>query len=76
MNFEASLKRLDELVQQLEKGDLTLEKSLACFEEGLALAKKLEKTLDEAEGRIEKLLDDGSREDFEVDREESEEGEE
>ncbi len=54
--FEASLARLEEIVSALEEGDLDLEKSLALFEEGIGLARRLESRLASAEMRVEELL--------------------
>jgi len=50
--FEASLGRLEEIVQSLEDDDLTLEQSLKLFEEGVALAEACGKRLDEAEQKV------------------------
>ena len=58
--FEADLEALDAVVDDLEEGELGLDESLKRFEEGVALARKLRKRLDEAEGRVEELLADGS----------------
>jgi exodeoxyribonuclease VII small subunit len=57
--FEEDLEALDEIVAQLEGGELGLDASLARFEEGVALARKLRARLDAAEGRIEELLESG-----------------
>jgi exodeoxyribonuclease VII small subunit len=54
--FEEALQKLDQIVQRLEKGELTLEESLALYEEGLALSRLCHGKLEEAEGRIELLL--------------------
>jgi exodeoxyribonuclease VII small subunit len=54
--FEECLDRLDKIVQELEKGDLPLEKSLVLFEEGMQLSSVCRKQLDEAEGKVEILL--------------------
>ena len=53
--FEASLERLEVIVQELEGGQLTLEESLARYEEGVRLSKRLTQALDKAEERIERL---------------------
>ncbi|TMQ68838.1 MAG: exodeoxyribonuclease VII small subunit [Candidatus Eisenbacteria bacterium] len=53
--FEASLARLEVIVQELEGGTLTLEESLARYEEGMRLSQRLTQTLDQAEQRIETL---------------------
>jgi exodeoxyribonuclease VII small subunit len=56
--FEGSLKRLEEIVSQLEGNTLELEQSLAIFEEGVKLVRFCTGRLDEAERRIEILLTD------------------
>ena len=53
--FEASLRRLEEIVAALEEGDRPLEESLRLFEEGIALTRRCAARLDEAERRIEIL---------------------
>jgi exodeoxyribonuclease VII small subunit len=61
-SFEASLRELEGIVEQLEAGDLPLEKSLELFEQGIRLSRQCQKQLDEAERRVEILLkgDDGT----------------
>jgi exodeoxyribonuclease VII small subunit len=54
--FEASLKRLTEIVQTLEKGDLALEESLRLFEEGVKLSRASQERIDAAEKRVDELL--------------------
>ncbi len=56
--FEGSLKRLEEIVSQLEGDKLDLEHSLEIFEEGVKLVRFCASRLDEAERRIEILLAD------------------
>lgn len=65
--FEASLQRLEDLVQKLEDGDLPLEDSLKVFEEGMALVKACESRLNEAQKKVEILMKDGKTKDFGVD---------
>ena len=55
LSFEAAVERLQAIVEQLEGGDLSLEQSIACYEEGVRLSRRLTQTLDEAEKRIERL---------------------
>lgn len=55
--FEEALGRLEAIVEDLEGGELTLEESIARYEEGMRLSRGLAKTLDEAEKRIEKLVE-------------------
>lgn len=54
--FDAILSRLRQVVQQLESGDLTLEQSLAVYEEGVGLARKGQEQLAAAEKRVEIVL--------------------
>ena len=56
LSFERAIQRLGEIVESLEQGDQPLEESIALFEEGMALAKSSQDTLDRAERRIEELL--------------------
>ena len=55
--FEEILARLQRVVSALEQGDLPLEKSLAVFEEGVRLSRLGARRLDEAERRVEILLE-------------------
>jgi exodeoxyribonuclease VII small subunit len=55
-SFEQSLKKLETIVEQLEKGDLTLEDSLKLFEQGVGLSAACKKELDEAEGKVQILV--------------------
>jgi exodeoxyribonuclease VII small subunit len=57
-SFEASLEALEEIVHQLEGGDLPLEKSLELFEDGIRLSRQCQERLNQAERRIEVLLRD------------------
>ncbi len=56
--FEAALGRLQEIVKELETGELPLEQSLKLFEEGIKLSRICNKRLEEAERRVEILLKD------------------
>jgi exodeoxyribonuclease VII small subunit len=55
-SFETSLRRLGEIVERLEGGELPLEESLRLFEEGVRLARTSQARLDAAEKRVEELL--------------------
>jgi len=57
-NFEAALDRLEEIVEELEKGDVALEQSLKLFEEGIKLSRICTKRLEDAERRVDILLKD------------------
>lgn len=54
--FEPSLKRLEEIVGLLEEGSLSLEESLALFEEGVGLSRKCLEVLTGAERKVEQLV--------------------
>jgi exodeoxyribonuclease VII small subunit len=54
--FEDSLKQLETIVGQLEKGDLPLEESLKLFEEGMRLSTACKEELEAAEGKVQILL--------------------
>jgi exodeoxyribonuclease VII small subunit len=54
--FEESLTKLEEIVAQLERGDLTLEDSVRLFEEGTRLSAECRKELEDAEGKVEMLV--------------------
>jgi exodeoxyribonuclease VII small subunit len=55
-NFEESMKRLEDIVQDLENGDLSLEGSLERFEEGMSLVSFCSKKLEEAEQKVTMLV--------------------
>jgi exodeoxyribonuclease VII small subunit len=56
--FETSLEALEQIVRELERGDLSLEKSLELFEQGIRLSRECQERLNQAERRIEVLLRD------------------
>ena len=68
MTYDEALRRLEELVSQLERGGKNLDETLAMFEEGTALLKRCQEELGEVEGRLaewrlddaEDLVKDGS----------------
>jgi exodeoxyribonuclease VII small subunit len=55
-NFEESLKQLESIVSQLERGDLPLEESIRLFEDGIRLSAVCKQELDNAEGKVQVLL--------------------
>ncbi|MBF0145529.1 MAG: exodeoxyribonuclease VII small subunit [Magnetococcales bacterium] len=57
LNFELALTRLEALVRKLEEGNISLEEGLAAFEEGTALSRLCQQRLDQAEKRIEELME-------------------
>ncbi len=64
VDFEAALQELEKLVEQIEKGELTLEESLRDFERGIELTRKCQQALQEAEQRV--LLLSGKDDDAEL----------
>ncbi len=56
-DFAATLARLEGLVTQLEAGDMSLEASLGAFEEGVRLAREAQRRLDDAELRLQTLVE-------------------
>ncbi len=56
MDFEKKLSRLEEIVQKMEKGDLTLDDSLKLFEEGIKLSRDCQSQLTKAEAQVKKLV--------------------
>lgn len=60
MTFEHALTRLEELVQQLESGEIPLEESIKSFEEGKTLVRYCLNLLDKAELKVKELEEDAS----------------
>ncbi len=56
LDFEEAFAELEEIVQQLEEGDLTLDQAMALFERGMALATQCNARLDAAELRVQQLV--------------------
>ena len=56
MNFEESIRRLEEIVRRMEQGNVSLEESLKLFEEGTALAGSCNAQLDAAELKVVRLM--------------------
>ncbi len=55
--FENALSKLEQITEELEDGDLSLEKSLKKFDEGIGLVEFCNKTLTEAKAKVELLLE-------------------
>ncbi len=60
VSFETMMQRLQDLVDRLEAGNLTLEDSIRAYEEGMALVRKCTAVLSQAEQRIQKLTRDAA----------------
>ena len=69
MNFEDIMKKLEQIANELEKGNLNLDESVKKFEEGIKLSKMCNEILEKAEKKITMLIRDGEEvkeENFEV----------
>jgi exodeoxyribonuclease VII small subunit len=64
--FEQAMKQLEKIVQDLESGDMPLEKSIKTFEEGIQLSKFCSEKLDETEKRITILMQNSDGKVFET----------
>ncbi|OFI07599.1 exodeoxyribonuclease 7 small subunit [Clostridium acetireducens DSM 10703] len=59
--YEGMLNKLEEIVKDMEKEELSLEDSIKKYEEGVKLSNKIYKILNEAEGKIKVLTEDGEK---------------
>lgn len=57
MNYEVVLKELENIVEKMESGQLSLEDSLKCFEEGVKSARLCQASLKDAEQKIQVLVE-------------------
>ena len=60
-SFESGLEELEKIVKEMESSDLPLERSLELFEKGMSLSESCRKQLDEAETRVEILMQRGDK---------------
>ena len=60
--FEESLNALEEIGQRLERGDVPLEEALVAFQEGMALSKQCQDTLEKAEKTLTKMMTENNKE--------------
>jgi exodeoxyribonuclease VII small subunit len=56
-SFEEAMKKLEKIVEELDKGDFSLEESLQKFEEGVKLGQACKRILEKAEFRVRKLVE-------------------
>ncbi len=66
LSFEAAMLELEQLVEQMEAGDLSLDQSLKAFERGVVLTRLCQKELKQAELKVQQLNSDGELEDLNV----------
>ena len=57
LDFEASLEKLEQLVERMENGELALEDSLKAFEEGVKLTRQCQQTLNAAQQKVQRLME-------------------
>lgn len=57
INFEQEMKKLDEIVSKISSQDLPLDECLALYQEGQAIIKNLEKALEDAKDKVEKVVE-------------------
>ncbi|CDI49710.1 exodeoxyribonuclease VII small subunit [Clostridium tetani] len=60
-NYEGLIKELEEVVTQMENGELSLDKSMELYEKGIKLSNKICKILNDAEGKIKILTEEGEK---------------
>lgn len=58
LNFEDAMKRLEEIVEKLEEGDVSLEKAIDYFQEGMKLSKHCSEKLTDAQNKMTKILNE------------------
>ena len=63
-SYEENIRRLEEIIRQFDRGDISLEEGLNSFEEGIALIKACQKQLDRVAQRIQALTGDGRLEEL------------
>ncbi|KHF39536.1 exodeoxyribonuclease VII small subunit [Halalkalibacter okhensis] len=63
LSFEEAMKELEQVVEQLEQGDVPLEKAISMFQEGMALSKQCHEKLEKVEKQMDQILhEDGELE--------------
>lgn len=61
ISFENSLKKLEEIVEELEKGELSLDEALKLYEEGMQFSDQCLEKLNESKQKVEKLTKEGNK---------------
>lgn len=59
--FEATLEKLESIVEKMEQGDMSLEESLKAFEQGIQLTRSCQKALVEAEQQVKMLVQENGQ---------------
>lgn len=72
MDFEKKIKKLEKIVEEMEKGDIPLEQALKNFEEGVKLSRQCYESLNKAEQKVKILIEDdkgnSKKKDFDVEK--------
>lgn len=68
-SYEILIKELEEVVTQMENGELSLDKSMELYEKGIKLSNKVYKILNDAEGKIKILTEEGEKNFLQDDKE-------
>ena len=71
IDFESSLEQLEELVEDMENGDLSLEESLKAFEQGIKLTRECQTALTQAEQKVQILMEESAIDLDELDADDS-----
>ncbi len=66
INLEDALAELEDITNKIEEGDLSLDESLALFEQGIALTRLCSSKLETARQKIEKLVEENKTEEMEI----------
>lgn len=61
INFEKALEKLEIIVEELEKGELTLDEALERYQKGVKLSRFCSKKLEEVESKIEMIVEEGDK---------------
>lgn len=64
-HFEGAMEELEKLVEQMERGDITLEESLKAFERGIKLTRTCQQALQDAEQKVQILLEQNGQQSLE-----------
>lgn len=66
-SYESLIEKVEHIIGNMEKGEMSLEDSIKSYEDGISACNKLYKILNEAEGKVKILTDQGEKEFVEVD---------
>lgn len=67
-SYEELMEKLENIIKEMENGEVSLEKSMKSYEEGIKISSKMNMMLKEAEGKIKILTENGEKDYIEVDK--------